>query len=431
MTCSHLRDSVVYGDLWADPAVRDWFSEKSRTREWLRILGWVALAQAEIGAVPLAAATRIAEVAGRAEPPLEQIAARTRESGHSTLGLVEWLQSEVGHDAAGSVALATTVQDLSDTWTVLGLVRVGGVLREGLQGIAGTLRQRASEHRTSPTLARTHGQPAVPVTLGWKLASWGVELERHLGRLNDGAQRWERCPLGGSVGTLAYWGAEAPRFLEAFARLADLPAPILPWGASRDHLGEFAGVCTLVAATLARIGNEIYQLQRPEIGEASEFQTAAQVGSVTMPHKQNPERSEHLVTLNTVVRGAASTLMAALVGEHERDGRSWKVEWVAVPDLCCYTSAAVRIASPLVDSVAFHTERMLANVTAGADRVLSEQRIRAAHDTRRYRDAYNAERSALFADTRPEQPAVSGPSLTDATASAIAFVDRWLSGAMP
>ena len=51
------------------------------------------------------------------------------------------------------------------------------------------------------------------------------------------------------------------------------------------------------ADTLARIGNEVYELQRPEIGELREPTTASAVGSITMPHKRNPELSEHLVTL--------------------------------------------------------------------------------------------------------------------------------------
>ena len=55
------------------------------------------------------------------------------------------------------------------------------------------------------------------------------------------------------------------------------------------------------------------------------------VGSITMPHKRNPEGSEHLDTLARLVRANAGVLLEGMVGGHERDGRGWKAEWVALP----------------------------------------------------------------------------------------------------
>ena len=82
------------------------------------------------------------------------------------------------------------------------------------------------------------------------------------------------------------------------------------------------GLLAMVTATLAKIGQEVYELQRPEIGELREPFTPGQVGSITMPHKRNPELSEHLVTLARVVRADASVCVEAMVHEHERDGRA-------------------------------------------------------------------------------------------------------------
>ena len=93
----------------------------------------------------------------------------------------------------------------------------------------------------------------------------------------------------------------------------------------------------MVCGTLARIGNEVYELQRPEIGELREPATADVVGSITMPHKRNPERSEHLDTLARLARASAGVLLEGMVGAHERDGRSWKAEWVALPEVCLLT----------------------------------------------------------------------------------------------
>jgi adenylosuccinate lyase len=128
----------------------------------------------------------------------------------------------------------------------------------------------------------------------------------------------------------------------------------------------------MVTATLARIGTEVYQLQRPEIGELREPAAAAAVGSITMPHKRNPEASEHLVTLARLVRGQAATLLEGMVGEHERDGRAWKAEWIALPEACLLTGAALALAQRLLEGLEVDAERMGRNLAAGGGYAASE-----------------------------------------------------------
>ena len=69
----------------------------------------------------------------------------------------------------------------------------------------------------------------------------------------------------------------------------------------------------VITGTLARIGNEVMELQRPEIGELREAAAADVVGSITMPHKRNPERSEHLDTLARLTRANAGVLLEGKV----------------------------------------------------------------------------------------------------------------------
>lgn len=438
---THLRDSTMYGHLWITDPMREWFAEPARVRTWLRIYAGIAAAQADMGAIPRSAARSIAEVA---EQPVDipAVGGRTRATGHSTAGLVEWLRSACGPATAPYVAVATTVQDVTDTWTALTMGRVADLVDADLGTMVRDLRELAGRHRVDPMVARTHGQPAVPMTVGFKLAQWGAELERHLERLRQGRRRWMSAPLGGSVGSLAYWGRDAPRLLDAFARRMDLPAPLLPWGSARDRVAEFGSWAALVAATLARIGNEVYQLQRPEIGEMREYSPASQVGSVTMPHKHNPEGSEHLVTLNTLVRAYAEVLLAGAVGEHERDGRSWKAEWIALPDLCCAFTRASSLATQLVASVEIDTERMRANVDSRGVDLLSEQRVRSLAADVGFPEAYRTiragddpgtpvpEGSSPFRGSDP--PSATGHAVAAfSVRSAVALTDRWLGQSRP
>jgi adenylosuccinate lyase len=330
------------------------------------------------------------------------------------------------------VAIATTVQDVSDTWTALTLALTSRAIERDLLATIGTLRTLAARYRVTPMLARTHGQPAVPITFGFKLAQWGAELDRHLVRLRAGRTRWERAQLGGSVGALAYWGADGPRLLDAFGRRVGLSAPVFAWGSARDCVAEFATVAGLVSASLAKVGNEIYQLQRPEIGELGEAATDAQIGSVTMPHKRNPERSEHLVTLNTLVRSQVDVLLAGAVTEHERDGRAWKAEWITLPDLCCEITLAAQLGAQLLDQLDVYPERMRANIDALRGQAFSEQVIHSLADRIGYADAYAATRetngpNGTGVGVHPRLDDTEG-LLRAAIASSVAFTERWLAG---
>ncbi|HEX8934159.1 MAG TPA: adenylosuccinate lyase family protein, partial [Pseudonocardiaceae bacterium] len=105
-----------------------------------------------------------------------------------------------------------------------------------------------------------------------------------------------------------------------------------------------------------------------------------QVGSITMPHKRNPEQSEHLVTLARVVRADAGVTLEGLVGDHERDGRSWKAEWVVLPEACLLTGVSLQLASRLLEGLVVHAGKMRANVEAGGGYILSEPVMRALAD---------------------------------------------------
>jgi adenylosuccinate lyase len=212
---------------------------------------------------------------------------------------------------------------------------------------------------------RTHGQPGAPVTFGWKAASWADEIGRHLDRLREGSPRWLVGQLGGGVGSLA---AQGPKALAVRARFcAELG---ISWLTARDRIAEVGGVLAMVTATLARIGNEVFELQCPELGELRESVPEGVGGSITMPHKRNPERSEHLDTLARLVRASAGVLPEGMSGVHECDGRSWKAEWVALPEVCLLSATACSFAADLLAGLEVDTDAMSRNLD---DYTASEQ----------------------------------------------------------
>ena len=359
---ARLTDSELYAHLWATPELRQVFEESARLASWIEVLATLAEVQAEMGIVPTEAATAIRERASVDRLDLERVAEETRRTGHSTLGLIHGLRETLPSEAAEWIYYGITVQDLTDTWTSLAVRRTGEFVWRDLWAVEASLLDLAERTRDVPMAGRTHGQAGAPITLGFKVAGWADEVRRGLDRLREGAPRWLVGQLGGAVGTLGFFGDAGPELRRRFCQRLGLGDPGISWTAARDRVAEAGATMASIASTLARIGNEVYQLQRSEIAELREPSAEATVGSITMPHKRNPEVSEHLVTLSRLARAAAGVLLEGQVQEHERDGRGWKAEWVALPEVCLLTGTAAALARGMVERLEVDEEAMAGNL---------------------------------------------------------------------
>jgi adenylosuccinate lyase len=221
-------------------------------------------------------------------------------------------------------------------------------------------------------LGRTHGQPGAPITFGFKTSVWAAEVRRHIHRCAQVRQRLGVVQLAGAVGVGGGLGHHAQAVRKTFAELLELEAPEAAWLNARDRLTEFACLCAMASGTLAKMGNEIRELQRPEVGEVAETIPPGTIGSITMPHKRNPERAEHLGTLARVVRSCAHTALDAVVHQHERDGDAWKIEWWLLPECCMATLSATAHARAMIDGLRVNPDRMRQNLDATGGYVLSE-----------------------------------------------------------
>jgi adenylosuccinate lyase len=371
---SRLTDSVAYGHLWATDETRALFEERARWQRWLDILATLAAAQADLAVIPASSAEAIAEHARVDELDLDFLADETRRTAHSTLGLIRALRRLLPDDVAEHVYYGATVQDLTDTWFALMMRDVGDLADRDVGRLVDSITGLAARHERTAMPGRTHAQPGAPISFAFKLATWADELGRHRERLREGRRRWSTVQLGGAVGTLGFYGEVGPALRARFAERLGLGDPGIAWFTSRDRIAEFATVLTGIGGTLARIGNEVMELQRPEIGELREAVAADVVGSIMMPHKRNPEASEHLDTLARLTRSHALVLMEGQVQLHERDGRAWKAEWVSLPEVCLLTSAALRLGIACIDGLEVDAERMRANVGA-AQGLLASERI--------------------------------------------------------
>jgi adenylosuccinate lyase len=360
---------VIFDHLWTTPETRALFEDEGRTRLWLDILAELAAAQAELGLIPPQAAAQIAAVE---RVDLDAVARETRATGHSTLGLIRVLREQLGPEGAEWVYFGATVQDVSDTWFGVAIQRLLALARRELGATHDALLRLAGAHRETVMLGRTHGQPGLPITFGFKAAVWAAEVQRHLQRIDEAEPRLAVGQLAGAVGTLSAWGEHGLELQRRLMERLGLGVPDTTWISARDRIAEFVHLLALVTGTLAKIGNEVYNLQRREIGELSEAPSEGVVGSITMPQKRNPERSEHLATLARIVRAGAGLALEGLVFEHERDGAAWKTEWELLPQACGAAAVALGLGRELVEGLRVHPERMRANLEAQRGYVLAE-----------------------------------------------------------
>ncbi len=440
---TRLSASTVFGHLWGTPELDAVFEERAMLQSWLDVLAALAGAQSTLGIVPAGAARVIGE-RGRVDAlDLDFVAEHTRSTGHSTLGLIRGLQQILPPDAAEHVYVGATVQDVTDTWFGLVMRDVGALAGRELDALHERLLVLAARHRDTVMIGRTHGQPGAPITFGFKVATWADEIGRHRERLAAGQPRWAVGQLAGAVGALAYFGSQGPELRARFCAELGLADPGISWLTSRDRIAEFGTLLAMICGTLARIGTEVYELARPEIGELAEAAPEGAVSSITMPHKRNPEGSEHLDTLARLARSAAAVLVEGMVAGHERDGRAWKAEWIALPEVCQLAGAALRLARSLLDGLVVNVDAMAANVARfggdlGSERVLAglagrlgkHRAQQVLHEVLRGGDGVDLA-AALAARGLATVDEVRAWAAGPAVAAAAAMVDHVLAGARP
>ena len=373
MTTSHITDSRLYGSTFASTEVAAVFSDRNRVRKWFDIEAALALAQGELGIIPEAAAQEIARKAVAEKVDLDAIGREIASTAHPLVPAIRALAALCEGDAGEYVHYGATTQDVMDTGLVLMVREAWPMLLSDLRAIRETLAGEARSHRDTLMVGRTHGQQALPVTFGYKLAVWVDEIDRHLERCAEAEPRIFVGNITGAVGTMASFG---PRGLEMQRRALDhlgLGAPRICWHSSRDRMAETAWLLVQVAGTMGKIANEICNLQRHEIGEVNEPFHMGKIGSSTMPHKRNPASTELAVALWRLVRGLVVPLTDALFQEHERDASALRIELAAMPELVIYCGALLDRMRGVVEGLEPDPDRMRANADLLGGLLLSER----------------------------------------------------------
>ena len=274
--------------------------------------------------------------------------------------------------AARYIHFGATSQDVLDTALVLQMRDAFALLRGHIEKLDASLVKLIRAHAATVLAGRTWLQDGPPVTLGLKIAGWLAALRRHRERLQAAGGRALVLQFGGAVGTLAALGENGPAVSQALAQKLELAEPEVPWHAHRDNLVEVAATLGLLVGTLGKIAKDISLLMQTEVGELSEPGGEGRGGSSTMPHKRNPVASAIILAAAVRVPGLVSTMMAAMVQEHERGLGGWQAEWETLPEIFRLTAAALSRSLEITDGLEVDEGQMRANLEATHGLVLAE-----------------------------------------------------------
>ncbi|HWI86267.1 MAG TPA: adenylosuccinate lyase [Sphingomonas sp.] len=333
---------------------------QTRFRIWFEIEAHATEALGELGVVPKSAAKALWDW-WATNPTIDVAAIDAIEAvtKHDVIAFLTWIAEQVG-DQARFMHQGMTSSDVLDTCLAVQLALASDVLLADIDALLEVLRRRAFEHKLTPTIGRSHGIHAEPVTFGLKLAEAYAEFSRNKARLQAARADIATCAISGAVGTFANID---PRVEAHVARKLGLSVePVSTQVIPRDRHAMFFATLGVIASSIERLAVEIRHLQRTEVLEAEEYFSPGQKGSSAMPHKRNPVLTENLTGLARMVRGYVTPALENVALWHERDISHSSVERYIGPDATITLDFALGRLTGVIDKLLVYPERMLRNL---------------------------------------------------------------------
>ncbi|KQM48018.1 adenylosuccinate lyase [Sphingomonas sp. Leaf208] len=332
------------------------WTPEARFKIWFEIEAHATDALAELGVVPKEAAAAIWEKGAFEVDRIDEI---ERETKHDVIAFLTNVAEHVGPEAR-FMHQGMTSSDVLDTCLAVQLAKASDILIADLDALLVVLERGAREHKMTPTIGRSHGIHAEPVTFGLKLAQAHAEFARNRARLVAAREDVATCAISGAVGTFA----NIDPFVEEYVagKLGLSVEPVSTQVIPRDRHAMFFATLGVIASSIERLATEVRHLQRTEVLEAEEFFSPGQKGSSAMPHKRNPVLTENLTGLARMVRGYVTPAMENVALWHERDISHSSVERYIGPDATITLDFALARLTGVMDKLVVYPERMLKNL---------------------------------------------------------------------
>jgi len=333
---------------------------EAKYRIWFEIEAHATQKLADLGVVPQSAAKALWDW-WATNPAIDVAAIDAIEAvtKHDVIAFLDWVAQQVGEEAR-FMHQGMTSSDVLDTTLSVQLARASDILLADLDALLAAIKTRAEEHKYTPTIGRSHGIHAEPVTFGLKLAEAYAEFARCRTRLVAARAEIATCAISGAVGTFANVDPQVEAYVADQLGLAIEPVStqVIP----RDRHAMYFATLGVIASSIERLATEIRHLQRTEVLEAEEYFSPGQKGSSAMPHKRNPVLTENLTGLARVVRSAVTPALENVALWHERDISHSSVERYIGPDATITLDFALARLTGVVEKLLVYPERMAKNM---------------------------------------------------------------------
>ncbi|QZD95200.1 adenylosuccinate lyase [Qipengyuania gelatinilytica] len=345
---------------YARPAMTAIWEPEARYRIWFEIEAHATEKLGELGVVPKSAAKALWDWWATDPvidvPAIDAIEAVTK---HDVIAFLTWVAENVGEEAR-FMHQGMTSSDVLDTTLAVQLARSTDLLLEDLDDLLAAIKRRAEEHKYTPTIGRSHGIHAEPVTFGLKLAQAYAEFDRCKTRLIAAREEIATCAISGAVGTFANIDPSVEEYVAE--KLGLKPEPVSTQVIPRDRHAMYFATLAVIAGSIERLAVEVRHLQRTEVLEAEEFFSKGQKGSSAMPHKRNPILTENLTGQARMIRAYALPALENVALWHERDISHSSVERFIGPDATITLDFALARLTGVIDKLLVYPERMQANM---------------------------------------------------------------------
>ena len=370
---------------YARPAMTAIWEPEARYRIWFEIEAHATQKLAELGVVPMSAAKALWDW-WATNPVIDVAAIDAKEAvlKHDVIAFLDWVAEQVGPEAR-FMHQGMTSSDVLDTTLNVQLARASDILLADLDDLLAAIRRRAMEHKYTPTIGRSHGIHAEPVTFGLKLAQAYAEFDRCRARLKAARAEVATCAISGAVGTFANIDPAVEEYVAA--QLGLTVEPVSTQVIPRDRHAMYFATLAVIAGSIERLAVEIRHLQRTEVLEAEEYFSPGQKGSSAMPHKRNPILTENLTGQARMIRAYALPALENVALWHERDISHSSVERFIGPDATITLDFALARLTGVVDKLLVYPERMARNLDRMGGLVHSQRVLLALTQAGLERDA--------------------------------------------
>lgn len=343
------------------------WSDETKYQIWFELEAHACDALAKLNVIPESAAKTIWEK-GKFE--VERIDEIERTTKHDVIAFLTNVAEHVGPDAR-FLHQGMTSSDVLDSCLAVQLTRASDILLKDMDALLAALKKRAIETKDMPTMGRSHGIHAEPVTFGLKLATYYAEFDRCKTRLEAARKEIATCAISGAVGTFANIDPYVEEYVAE--KMGLVPEPVSTQVIPRDRHAMFFATLGVIASSCERLAVEIRHLQRTEVLEAEEFFSPGQKGSSAMPHKRNPVLSENVTGLARIVRGYALPAMENVALWHERDISHSSVERMIGPDATVTLDFALNRLTGIIDKLIVYPDHMMDNLNQLTGLVFSQR----------------------------------------------------------